>query len=386
MQGGSQAIIDTLVKGLEKNGGTLSLRTRARRVLRGVDSDSSSDSSKSSDTSGGGATSSSKPSNAESLLGGVKRMLQSAMGGSSSGDPLDTAVAVEVVGPDGCPKVVKVRQAVISNASVWDTERILTTTGEVKHDSLSTPKVAERVLQQAAARGAEQEASAAVQREGASGARGASQLTAVESVESDGSGSTQTAAAVLDRLNGSIRLSSNKRDSFDSQSLRNPADAATASSEGVLDSMGSIDSDDWTNSESCSWEAPVGQDSKWLREDFLSYVRDLEMNASMMHLHVGFEAREGVLYDVFPLYALAFVCFSLCACAVVSMSTTFCVPEALLLFQSAFLRFQECPSYCSLHNADDSILAGSLITAGHCTHAYELYASECITRPPQRRT
>lgn len=284
MQEGSQAIIDTLVKGLEKNGGSLSVKTRARRVLRApasaVNGDSAPFSASGADTG---------------FLGGLKGMWQNVLGGAGEAEneaaPLDTAVGVEVVGPDGCPKVVRVRQAIISNASVWDTERILTTTGDVNSNwapaqqQQKLQRVDERVLQEAAALSTGQPV-------GQSGSSKAMQMPVISgSVRVEPSGS-QT--AMLDRPNGATRLSTNLGGSFDTQSMQNPSvESGGMPREGVMDSMGSIDSDDWST-ESCEWQPPVGEDGMWLREDFLDYVNNLEMNLSMMHLHIGFEAREGM--------------------------------------------------------------------------------------------
>lgn len=281
MQEGSQAIIDTLIKGLEKHGGSLSVKTRARRVLRASASETSGQQDVSSGADG-----------VAGILRGFKNIWRNVTGGSGGAvnevEPLDTAVGVELVGPDGCPKVVRVRQAVISNASVWDTERILTTTGDVGRDwasSQQAQRVDKRVLQEAAA-------VSTGQLVGQSGSQVAAELPAISGSVRVATTGSQT--AMLDRPNGAARLSPDLGGSFDTQSMRNPlVESGGTPGEGVMDSMGSIDSDDWS-ANSCEWEAPVGQDGKWLREDFLDYVNNLEMNASMMHLHVGFEAREGV--------------------------------------------------------------------------------------------
>lgn len=308
MQEGSQAIIDTLVKGLEKNGGSLFVKTRARRVLRSSPSEPEEAATSSSGMSDRGESS--------GFFEGVKAMYQNAMGGSGAAvnvkDPLDTAVAVEIVGPDGCPKVVRVREAVISNASVWDTERIMTTTGVLSRDwtpaqtaamqrtqqAEQAQSVDERVLQEANTLGTGLLM-------GQSTGQLAQQMPtlAVSSIEVTAGSQT----AVLDRPSGASRV--DVTGSFDTQSMSNPA-VGGRPGEGVLDSMGSIDSEDWSAS-SCEWEPPVGQEGKWLREDFLDYVTNLEMNASMMHLHVGFQAREGTHSPICMLLLLPVVVASL---------------------------------------------------------------------------
>lgn len=273
MQGGSQAIIDTLVKGLEKNGGTLSVKTRARRVLR-TSADKLNRDGKSGSASSTG------------LLSRISSAWQSVVGGSGADKSakqeatLDTAVAVEVIGPDGCPKVVRVGKAVISNASVWDTERILTTTGEI--NSGAAMGADERVLQKA-------------NLVGKAGGKLEPQMSADVGGAVESTAASQT--ALLERESDMQR-----RESFDTQSMNNPAVWGDSSGQGVFDSMGSIDSDDWST-ESCEWQPPAGQDGQWLREDFLDYVTNLEMNSSFMHLHVGFEAREGVCHKLVSLFS-----------------------------------------------------------------------------------
>lgn len=56
-------------------------------------------------------------------------------------------------------------------------------------------------------------------------------------------------------------------------------------------------------------EASGGQAGYVTDEAFEEYVRDLEMNESMMHLHVGFRAREGAR----PCLACMYVCIRLAA-------------------------------------------------------------------------
>jgi len=100
--GGSEAIVDALVRGLEKHGGRLLLRSHVEQIL----------------VEGGRAA-------------GV--VLRGGGSGSSAGDDDEAAGAAQsssettssTTATTTEPRVIRARRGVISNASVWDTLKLL---------------------------------------------------------------------------------------------------------------------------------------------------------------------------------------------------------------------------------------------------------------------
>jgi hypothetical protein len=117
--GGSEAIISALVRGLEKHGGRLMLRAHVDEVIM----------------EGGRAA------------GVALRPRGSGSGSGSPGTPGGGGKRVRV-STDGRREVVRARRGVISNASVWDTQKLLpegVAPPEWKRRSMATPQVSPAV-------------------------------------------------------------------------------------------------------------------------------------------------------------------------------------------------------------------------------------------------
>jgi hypothetical protein len=113
--GGSEAIISSLVRGLEKHGGRLLLRAHVDQVVM----------------EGGRAA------------GVALRPRGSGSGSGSPGTPGGGGKRVRLCA-DGRAEVIQARRGVISNASVWDTQKLLpagVAPPEWKRRSMATPQV-----------------------------------------------------------------------------------------------------------------------------------------------------------------------------------------------------------------------------------------------------